>query len=153
MSLFVVRPHTAVRITQPFFEALIKSRNSRVRVYSSAVHFHLPRPSLTTTEIFLVFNPMEAKLLSGQAGFLVALVNVSALPQGCIQRPSGISTEMPWSWAFCLSPICEEGCISTLHMWQPCVKLRSDDRGVRDGVQRSGSNRTELQLYLLHHKK
>lgn len=91
MSLFLVRPHTAVRITQPFFETLTKSRGSAV-IY---VHFHLPTPSLTTTEIFLGFNPREAKLLAGQAGFLAVLVYVSALLQGCIQRPSEISTEMP----------------------------------------------------------
>lgn len=94
MSLFLVRSCTAVRISQPFFEALIKSKGSGVR-FRSTVHFHLPSPNLTTTEIFLVFNLREAELLSGQAGVLAVLVQVSALLQGCVQRPSGISAEMP----------------------------------------------------------
>lgn len=49
-------------------------------------------------------------------------------------------------------PHLEQGCISTLHMWQPCVKLGSDGRGARDGVQRPGRDSKELQLYLLHRK-
>lgn len=91
MSLFLVRPHTAVRIIQPFFEALIKSRGNGVRC-CSAVHFNLPITSLTTTEI-LVFNPREAKHLSGQAGYLVVLIyvmhcckDVSKCLQGLAQK-------------------------------------------------------------------
>lgn len=50
---------------------------------------------------------------------------------------------MPWSWALCLSPICDQGCVSTLWMWQPWVKLRSGVREVRDGAQGSGSKSTD----------
>jgi len=56
-------------MSQPSFEALVKPRGNGV-TFCSAVHFHLPTSNLTTTEIFLGFNPREAELLFGQAGVL-----------------------------------------------------------------------------------